>query len=55
MKRKVGQLSDKEIFYANLHGFDEYGAQRLIVGGFANEVIKKLPLNMRWSLINLLI
>lgn len=41
---KVGQLSDKEIFYANLHGFDEYGAQRLIVGGFANEVIKKLPL-----------
>ncbi|MEA4910645.1 MAG: Fe-S cluster assembly protein SufB [Candidatus Elulimicrobiales bacterium] len=41
---KVGQLSDKEIFYANLHGFDEYGAQRLIIGGFANEVIKKLPL-----------
>ncbi len=41
---KVGQLSDKEIFYTNLHGFDEYGAQRLIIGGFANEVIKKLPL-----------
>ncbi|HPX52291.1 MAG TPA: Fe-S cluster assembly protein SufB [Candidatus Paceibacterota bacterium] len=41
---KVGQLSLKEIFYTNLHGFDEYGAQRLIIGGFANEVIKKLPL-----------
>lgn len=41
---KVGQLSDKEIFYANLHGFDEYAAQRLIIGGFANEIIKKLPL-----------
>ncbi len=41
---KVGQLSDKEIFYANLHGFDEYAAQRLIVGGFASEIIKKLPL-----------
>jgi Fe-S cluster assembly protein SufB len=41
---KVGQLSDKEIFYANLHAFDEYGAQRLIIGGFASEVIKKLPL-----------
>ena len=41
---KVGQLSEKEIFYANLHGFDEYAAQRLIIGGFASEVIKKLPL-----------
>lgn len=41
---KVGQLSEKEIFYTNLHGFDEYGAQRLIIGGFASEVIKKLPL-----------
>ncbi|MEN9338457.1 MAG: hypothetical protein RI945_182 [Candidatus Parcubacteria bacterium] len=41
---KVGQLSDKEIFYANLHAFDEYGAQRLIIGGFASEIIKKLPL-----------
>lgn len=41
---KVGQLSDKEIFYAYLHGFDEYAAQRLIVGGFASEIIKKLPL-----------
>ncbi len=41
---KVGQLSDKEIFYANLHGFDEYAAQRLIIGGFASEIIKKLPL-----------
>lgn len=41
---KVGQLSDREIFYANLHAFDEYAAQRLIIGGFASEVIKKLPL-----------
>jgi len=41
---KVGQLSDKEIFYANLHAFNEYAAQRLIIGGFASEVIKKLPL-----------
>ncbi|MFO0743613.1 MAG: Fe-S cluster assembly protein SufB [Candidatus Paceibacterota bacterium] len=41
---KVGQLSEKEIFYTNLHGFDEYGAQRLIIGGFASEIIKKLPL-----------
>ena len=41
---KVGKLSDKEIFFCNLHGYDEYGTERLIVGGFANEVIKKLPL-----------
>ena len=41
---KVGQLSDKEIFYAFLHGYDEYAAQRLIIGGFASEIIKKLPL-----------
>jgi len=51
---KVGRLSPKEIFYTNLHGFDKYASERIIVGGFANEVVKKLPLEYALELNKLI-
>lgn len=41
---KVGKVSNRELFYIMSHGYNEEEAMRLIVGGFANDVVKKLPL-----------
>ncbi len=41
---KVGRISDEEIFYLMSKGIDEEKAKQMIVTGFAQEVIKKLPL-----------
>ena len=41
---KVGKISDRELFYLALFGFDENNATRLIVGGFVGEIVKALPL-----------
>ena len=41
---KAGKITDKEIFYLKSRGFTEDKAKEIIVCGFTNEVIKKLPL-----------
>jgi Fe-S cluster assembly protein SufB len=41
---KVGKISQDDIFYLMCRGFSEDKAKQLIVSGFSNEVIKKLPL-----------
>jgi Fe-S cluster assembly protein SufB len=40
----VGKIGDEEIFYLMSRGLNEEEAKQLIVRGFANEVVKKLPL-----------
>ncbi len=39
----VGKIGDEEIFYLKSKGLTEEQAKQLIVNGFVNEVIKKLP------------
>lgn len=41
---RIGRIGDEEIFYAKLRGFSESDAVRLAVNGFANPIIKELPL-----------
>ena len=41
---KVGRISDEEIFYLMSKGLSEEQAKQMIVSGFAQEVVKKLPL-----------
>jgi Fe-S cluster assembly protein SufB len=41
---KVGKIGDDEVFYLMSRGLDEEEARQMIVRGFANEVVKKLPL-----------
>ena len=40
----TGRIGDDELFYAMSRGFSEEGALQLIIGGFVEEVSKKLPL-----------
>src|SRR3989344_5762615 len=40
----IGRIGDDEIFYLKTRGFSEREAIRLAVGGFANPIIKELPL-----------
>lgn len=40
---KVGKIGDEEIFYLQSRGLSEEQAKQMIVNGFANEVIKRLP------------
>lgn len=40
---KVGKIGDDEIFYLMSRGLSEEGAKQMIVSGFANEVVKRLP------------
>ncbi len=40
---KVGKISDEEIFYLMSKGFSEDKAKEIIVMGFAQDVVKKLP------------
>lgn len=41
---KIGKIGDKEIFYLMARGLSEEQAKQLIVAGFANDIIKRLPL-----------
>ena len=41
---KVGTISDSEIFFLQTKGYSEEDAKKLIVKGFSNEIIRKLPL-----------
>ncbi len=41
---RVGRIGDEEIFYLTSRGVDEERALKMIVGGFAAPVIRKLPL-----------
>lgn len=41
---RVGKISDKEIFYLMSRGVSEEQAKQMIVSGFINPVMKKLPL-----------
>lgn len=40
----IGRIGEDEIFYLKTRGFSEREAIRLAVGGFANPIIKELPL-----------
>lgn len=40
---KIGKIGDDEIFYLMSRGLTEENAKQLIVSGFANEVVKRLP------------
>lgn len=51
---KVGKIGDDEIFYLMSRGFDEEKAKSMIVNGFANEVVKKLPLEYALELNKLI-
>ena len=41
---KVGRLGDDEVFYLRSRGFSEREAERLIVGGFLEPIVKAMPL-----------
>ncbi len=41
---RIGRVGDDEIFYLKTRGFSETAAVRLAVNGFANPIIKELPL-----------
>lgn len=41
---KVGRVSEEELFYLMSRGLSEDQARQMIVTGFANEVVRKLPL-----------
>ena len=41
---KIGRISDEAVFYLMSRGLDEQAAKALIVGGFADNVSKELPL-----------
>lgn len=41
---KIGKIGEDEIFYLMSRGLNEEEAKQMIVRGFANEVVKKLPL-----------
>ena len=40
----IGRIGEEEIFYLKTRGFSEDEAVRLVVGGFANPIVKELPL-----------
>ncbi len=41
---RIGRIGDEEIFYLKTRGFSENEAIRLAVNGFANPIIRELPL-----------
>lgn len=41
---KIGKIGEKEIYYLMSRGLSEEQAKQLIVAGFANDVVKRLPL-----------
>jgi Fe-S cluster assembly protein SufB len=40
----TGRISDDQLWYLALRGFDEEQASRMLVGGFCRDVLKRLPL-----------
>ncbi len=40
----IGRIGEDEIFYLKTRGFSESEAVRLVVGGFANPIVKELPI-----------
>ncbi len=40
----TGRISDDQLWYLALRGYDEEQASRMLVGGFCRDVLKKLPL-----------
>ena len=40
---KIGKIGDDEIYYLMTRGLNEEQAKQMIVSGFANEVVKRLP------------
>jgi len=40
---KIGTIGEEEIFYLMSRGLSEENAKQMIVSGFANSVIKRLP------------
>jgi Fe-S cluster assembly protein SufB len=51
---KTGKLDIKDIEYLMLRGYDEITAVRFLVGGFMNDVFKKLPLEYALELNRLI-
>lgn len=41
---RAGRIDNKELFYLSLFGYEEADAIRLIVGGFAGDIIHSLPI-----------
>jgi len=40
----TGKISDDQLWYLALRGFDEEQASRMLIGGFCRDVLKRLPL-----------
>ncbi|MBI3634506.1 MAG: Fe-S cluster assembly protein SufB [Candidatus Yonathbacteria bacterium] len=40
----IGRIGEEEIFYLKTRGFSEQEAVRLVVSGFANPIVKELPI-----------
>jgi Fe-S cluster assembly protein SufB len=40
----AGRISDEQLWFLALRGFDEEQASRMLVGGFCRDVLKRLPL-----------
>jgi Fe-S cluster assembly protein SufB len=51
---KVGRIGEEELFYLMSRGLDEEKARQLIVAGFANDVVRRLPLEYAAELNKLL-
>lgn len=51
---RIGRIGEDEIFYLKTRGFSEQAAVRLAVTGFANPIIKELPLEYALELNKLI-
>ena len=51
---KIGRISDDAVFYLMSRGVSEEDARAMIVGGFANNVSKELPLEYAVEMNNLI-
>ena len=51
---KIGRISDEAVFYLTSRGLSEEEAKALIVGGFADNVAKELPMEYAMEMNNLI-
>ncbi len=51
---KIGRISDEAVFYLMSRGISEEDAKAMIVGGFADNVSKELPLEYAVEMNNLI-
>ena len=51
---KIGRISDEAVFYLTSRGLSEEEAKALIVGGFADNVSKELPMEYAMEMNNLI-